>query len=191
MASIQPFQIAVPDAEIEKLHQRLSLATFPDELDEAAWDLGAPLADVKRLANYWKENFDWRKSEEKLNQLPNFTTHIQAEGFESLRIHFVHQKSDVKGAIPLLFVHGCKPRIGYPRKHMLTSPGPGSFVEVSKILPQLPKGDQNSPAFHVVALSLPNYGFSEGSKKRGFGLAQYAETCNKLMLQLGYDEYGT
>lgn len=67
--------------------------------------------------------------------------------------------------------------------------GPGSFIEVMHILPLLAK--PGGPAFHVVAPSLPNFGFSEGVKKRGFSLAQYAETCHKLMLQLGYNEYVT
>ena len=52
-------------------------------------------------------------------------------------------------------------------------------------------GGKDAPAFHVVALSLPNFGFSSGTKKKGFGLPQYAETCHKLMLKLGYDKYGT
>jgi len=68
--------------------------------------------------------------------------------------------------------------------------GPGSFIEVAKILPELVKGGNGTPAFHVVAFSLPGYGFSETPKKKGFGLPQYAEIGNKLMLQLGYDQYG-
>ena len=68
--------------------------------------------------------------------------------------------------------------------------GPGSFLEVERILPLLTKGGKDKPAFHVVAPSLPNFGFSEGPKKIGFGLRQYAETCHKLMLQLGYEKYG-
>jgi microsomal epoxide hydrolase len=68
--------------------------------------------------------------------------------------------------------------------------GPGSFIEVSKILPELVKGGESTPSFHVVAISLPNFGFSEGVKKRGFHLRHYAETCHQLMLQLGYEEYG-
>ena len=67
--------------------------------------------------------------------------------------------------------------------------GPGSFIEVTKLLPLL-QGDVESPAFHVVAPSLPNFGFSSGLKKRGFALAQYAETCHKVMLKLGYEQYG-
>ena len=70
--------------------------------------------------------------------------------------------------------------------------GPGNFLEVKKILPLLTSGNgKDVPAFHVVAPSIPNYGFSDGVKKRGFGLVQYAETCNKLMLKLGYNEYVT
>lgn len=105
---IAPFAIAVPDAEIEKLKHKLSLSSFPDELDDAAWDYGAPLADVRRLAQYWERSYDWRPAEERLNQLPQFTTQIQAEGFDALRIHFVHARSEVEGAVPLLFVHGCE-----------------------------------------------------------------------------------
>lgn len=73
----------------------------------------------------------------------------------------------------------------------LTSSGPGSFYEAFKLLPLLAQTGTKAPAFHIVAPSLPNYGFSEGVSKRGFGLAQYAETCHKLMLQLGYSEYVT
>lgn len=178
MADIQPFTISIPEASISDLQTRLSLARFPDEIDSADWDYGAPLADVKRLTSYWKDTYNWREAEKKLNELPNYTTTIQCDGgYEPLKIHFIHQKSTVENAIPLLFVHGW----------------PGSFLEATKIWDKLPSPTSGSgdPAFHFVAISLPNYGFSQGSKKKGFALAQYAETCNKLMLKLGYDEYVT
>lgn len=69
--------------------------------------------------------------------------------------------------------------------------GPGNFLEVSKLLPLLAAGDETTPAFHVVAPSLPNFGFSEGTKTKGFDLTKYAETFNKLMLKLGYEKYVT
>ncbi|KAK8139196.1 hypothetical protein PG984_002576 [Apiospora sp. TS-2023a] len=177
MSDIKPYKIAVPGARLDDLQQRLSLARFPDELDEADWDLGAPLADVKRLTKYWQEKYDWPAVERVLNEmLPQFTAPIQCEGFEPLAIHFVHRPSPVKTAIPLLFIHGW----------------PGHFLEVSKILGPLSDGDGvEKPAFHVVAPSLPNFGFSEGTRKRGFGMEQYAETLHKLMLKLGYKEYVT
>lgn len=177
MADIKSYKIAVSGARLDDLKQRLSLARFPDELDEADWDLGAPLADVKRLAKYWQERYDWPAVERVLNDmLPQFTAPVQCDGFEPLAIHFVHRPSPVKNAIPLLFIHGW----------------PGHFLEVSKILGPLSDGDGvETPAFHVVAPSLPNFGFSEGTKKRGFGMEQYAETLHKLMLKLGYNEYVT
>ena len=107
MTSIEPYTISVPEEQRQQLTRKLEATTFPDELDQADWDYGAPLADVKRLVTYWREQFDWRKQEAKLNELPNFKTAIQVDGFESLDIHFVHQKSDVERAIPLLFSHGC------------------------------------------------------------------------------------
>lgn len=67
--------------------------------------------------------------------------------------------------------------------------GPGSFLEVEALLPLL-TDPETGPAFHVVAPSLPNFGFSEGPSKPGFGVAQYAEAMHKVMLNLGYDQYG-
>ena len=107
MASIEPYTITVPQDQRERLAKKLEATTFPDELEQAEWDYGAPLADVKRLATYWRESFDWGKQEAKLNELPNFKTSIQVDGFDPLDIHFVYQKSNVDGAIPLLFSHGC------------------------------------------------------------------------------------
>lgn len=108
MASIKPYTISVPDSKLQRLARKLEVSELPDELGQAGWDYGAPLTDIKRLTAYWKEKYDWRKQEAKINELPNYHTDIQVDGFESLDIHFVHQKSDVEGAIPLLFSHGCK-----------------------------------------------------------------------------------
>ena len=108
MATIKPYTISISDAEIEQLNQKLALARFPDELDDAGWDYGAPLADVKRIATYWKDTYSWRKAEAVLNKLPNYTASIDVEGFSSLDVHFLHQESRLENAIPLLFVHGCE-----------------------------------------------------------------------------------
>lgn len=104
----QQFQISISDSRIADLKTRLSLATFPSELDEAGWDYGVPLADMKRLTSYWKDGFDWRKAEKQLNErLPQYTTEMTVDGFETLNIHFVHQRSEISNAVPLLFIHGC------------------------------------------------------------------------------------
>ena len=106
-----PFKLTVSDADFDLLQKKLELFRFPDELDGAGWDYGAPLADVKRLTAYWKSGFDWRKAEAKINELPMFTRDIEVDGFGTLNVHYVHQVSAVQDAIPLLFVHGCKSQL--------------------------------------------------------------------------------
>lgn len=107
MASVTPFKLAMSNDRLDALHRKLELTEFPDELDGAGWDYGAPLADVKRLTAYWKNDFDWKKQEAEINKLPQYQTQIKVDGYEPLNIHFIHQKSQNPKAIPLLFVHGC------------------------------------------------------------------------------------
>jgi pimeloyl-ACP methyl ester carboxylesterase len=116
--------------------------------------MGVPLLEVKRLVAVWRDKFDWRAAEASLNKLPHFTTPIEVEGHGTLTIHFVHAKSSVQGAIPMLLVHGW----------------PGSFMEASKVLPLLTSG--GGPVFDVVVPSLPGFGFSEASIRPDFGLEQ-------------------
>ncbi|KAF4556907.1 Epoxide hydrolase-like protein 3 [Elsinoe fawcettii] len=170
----QPYTIAVPDGDVQDLKSRLARARFPDELDKAGWDYGAPLKDVRRLTEYWKDRFDWRKTESELNQLPQFKTSVNVAGFAPVDLHYIHQKSSGQDSIPLLFVHGW----------------PGSYLEVTKILPLL-TSTSSGQSFHVVAPSLPNYAWSAGISKRGFGLSQYATACHLLMQSLGYTKYVT
>ncbi|TCD63169.1 hypothetical protein EIP91_005897 [Steccherinum ochraceum] len=167
------FKVSIPDSDLEILRRKLELVRLPDELDESGWEYGSPLADIRRLVSRWKEGFDWRAVEAKINELPQFTRDIDVDRFGSLNIHYVHVKSEAKDAIPLLFVHGW----------------PGHILEASKLIPLLTSSSGDHPHFHVVALSLPGFGFSEGAKRKGFKIEQYAETGHKLMLSLGYDEY--
>ncbi|CAG9989507.1 unnamed protein product [Clonostachys byssicola] len=177
MPSITTFTIDVPEARLQRLKQKLELTDFPDEVTDLtpddAWSRGVPLSEMKRLVRYWHAEFNWRAVETSLNKLPQFSTEAGIEGFGNYQIHFIHQRSHVTNAIPLLFLHGW----------------PGSFIEVTKILPLLVQGSDSFPAFHVVAPSLMDFGFSSGSKKKSFYMEQHAELCHKLMLSLGYDEY--
>jgi hypothetical protein len=156
MPSITTFTIDVPEARVQRLKQKLELADFPDEVTDLtpddAWSRGVPLSEMKRLVRYWHDEFNWRAVETALNKLPHFSTEVKIEGFGSYQMHFIHQRSQVTNAIPLLFLHGW----------------PGSFIEVTKILPLLVQGNNSSPAFHVVAPSLMDFGFSSGSKKVRF-----------------------
>ncbi|KAJ3551798.1 hypothetical protein NM688_g4504 [Phlebia brevispora] len=177
MSDEQTFTIAVPQSALDSLAQKLAQATLPSAAPESEneWDYGVPLKDVERLVARWKDGFDWKAAEAELNaSLPQYTRPIEVEGHGTFTAHYVHKKSEKANAIPLLFLHGW----------------PGHFGEVRKILPLLANPTEvEAPAFHVVAPSLPGFGFSSAPTKKGFSGAQYAEFSNKLMLSLGYEEY--
>jgi hypothetical protein len=104
-----PFRISVPDAQLDLLRCKLELTTLSDELDDAGRDYGVPLSNIKHLLSRWKDGYDWRTHEAALNaQLPQFTRKIEVEGHGVPDIHYVHKRSEVDKAIPLLFVHGCE-----------------------------------------------------------------------------------
>ena len=151
MASITPFKISISEDKIKRLQQKLALTDLPSEvLDPTSpWSRGVPLSEIKRLAFYWQHHFNWRTVEAKLNTIPQYTVNIEVESFGKYDIHFIHQKSQVTNAIPLLFLHGW----------------PSSFLEVTKMLPLLADGGKDGAAFHVVAPSLIDFGFSSASKK--------------------------
>lgn len=111
MSAEKPFNIAIPEDQLALLQAKLDLATFPDELDDAGWRYGVPLANMKRLVAHWKDGYNWRKHEANINdELPQFTRDVEVLGHGTLNIHYVHRRSDVIDAIPLLFVHGCEKR---------------------------------------------------------------------------------
>ncbi|CAA7271339.1 unnamed protein product [Cyclocybe aegerita] len=171
----RPFKISVPEEKIATLKGKLTHIRDSEELADVCREYGVSPTDIQRLLARWRDGYDWRKHERELNEeLPQYKRDIYVDAFATLRIHYVHKKSEVKGAIPLLFVHGW----------------PGSFIEVRKILPLLAQKSPDYPSFHVVALSLPGYGFSAAPRKK-FSISQYAETGHKLMLSLGYEEYVT
>lgn len=124
---------------------------------------------MQDIVKFWLEKYDWRAEEERLNSIgPQFRTGIKVDGFGTVDLHFVHAKSDRADAFPMLFLHGW----------------PGSFKEVSKVLPLFLEAGYN-----VVAPSLPGYGFSSLPDKPGFKHEQCAETFERLMSELGYQQY--
>jgi pimeloyl-ACP methyl ester carboxylesterase len=171
--AVVPFKIRVPDAVLTDLKQRLRQARLPDEIPGSGWDYGTNLDYLKQLIAYWRDSFDWREQERRLNQLPQFKTNI-----DGLNIHFVHQRSSNPDALPLVLVHGW----------------PGSFIEFTKIIGPLTDpaahGGSARDAFHVVAVSLPGFGFSDKPRERGYSPAKMAAIVAKLMARLGYARYG-
>jgi len=171
--AIRPFEITVPDAVLDDLKLRLEQTRLPDQLDGVGWDYGTELDYLTDLITYWREEFDWRAQEQQLNQFDQFKTRI-----DDLDIHFIHQRSPEADAIPMIITHGW----------------PGSIAEFTKIIGPLTDpvahGGAAEDAFHVVAPSMPGYGFSDKPRSRGFGPEQIAEVNAALMARLGYEKYG-
>ncbi len=170
---ITRFLIDIPDAELDDLRQRLSRTRWPDPETVADWSQGIPLAYVRQLCGYWRERYDWRASEARLNRFPQFRTQI-----DGLDIHFVHARSPVDDALPLVITHGW----------------PGSIVEFHKVIEPLTDpvahGGDASDAFHVVCPSLPGYGFSGKPQRPGWSVERTADAWDRLMGRLGYATYG-
>ena len=171
--AIRPFEIHVPDAVLEDLRDRLDRARLPDELDDAGWDYGTPRGYLSEFVGYWRNEFDWRAQEAALNAFDQFKTQI-----DGIDVHFIHQRSPEEDALPLIITHGW----------------PGSVAEFMKIIGPLTDpvahGGRAEDAFHVVAPSIPGYGFSGHPRDRGFGPEQAAAVNAQLMERLGYDSYG-
>jgi len=171
--AVIPFKIHVADSVLADLKQRLARTRLPGEITGSDWDYGTNLAYLKELVAYWQQKFDWRAAERRLNQFDQFTTTI-----DGLDIHFIHQRSKNPNAMPIAITHGW----------------PGSIVEFTKIIPLLTDpaahGGKAGDAFHVVAISLPGFGFSGKPVERGYGPERMAGILAKLMARLGYTRYG-
>jgi hypothetical protein len=98
---LETFRLDVPEAEFDDLRERIARTRWPDELPGVGWDYGVPLGYLKELALYWRDEYDWRRQEARLNAFPQFTTMI-----DGARIHFFHIRSNNPDAFPLLLAHG-------------------------------------------------------------------------------------
>jgi epoxide hydrolase len=172
-ADVRPFRIAVPQADLDDLRDRLARTRWPDELPEVGWSRGVPLDYLKELADHWRDGYDWRQQEARLNELPQCTTTVDGQV-----IHFVHVRSPEPGALPLLVTHGY----------------PSSVVEFLEVIGPLtdPRthGGDPADAFHVVAPSVPGFGFSTPVRQPGWEVARTAGAFAELMRRLGYERYG-
>ncbi|KAJ6071482.1 hypothetical protein N7499_009496 [Penicillium canescens] len=174
MEGIRPYKIHVPESLLEETKTKLRYARIDDGMMSVEWnDLEVGHLAFKEVVEFWRDKYDWRSFEAHLNTFNHFKTDIAVNGFEHLDIYFLHHRSSKPDAVPLIFVHGW----------------PGPFLEALKIIPLLTEPTDGRQAFHVVAPCLPGYGFSEYSKKAGFGLEQHAECFANLTEKLGYPKY--
>ncbi|HMQ31039.1 MAG TPA: epoxide hydrolase [Chloroflexaceae bacterium] len=173
MQEFKPFTIAVPQADLDDLQERLARTRWPDELPGVGWSYGASTGYVRELADYWRTRYDWRAWERRLNQYPQFTTTINGQN-----IHFLHVRSPEPGALPLILTHGW----------------PGSVAEFLPLIGPLsdPRahGGEATDAFHLVIPAIPGFGFSGPTREPGWGVRRTAHAWAELMRGLGYEQYG-
>ena len=170
---MEPFQIDVPEAQLDDLWERLKAARWPERETVDDWSQGVPLDYIRKLCAHWADGYDWRATEARLNALPGYRAELDGFG-----IHLLHVRSPHRDALPLVMTHGW----------------PGSIVEFLKVIGPLTDpgahGGDSADAFHVVCPSLPGYGFSDKPRRPGWGVERIAAAWAELMARLGYERYG-
>src|SRR5215212_7757278 len=170
--TIRPFRVDIPDEALDDLRRRIAATRWPSKELVEDRSQGVQLATLQELARYWTTDYDWRKAEEKLNALPQFTTEI-----DGVDIHFIHVRSPHEDALPLIMTHGW----------------PGSVIEMLETIGPLTDptahGGQAEDAFHLVLPSLPGYGFSGEPAELGWNVGRVAQAWSELMHRLGYPRY--
>jgi epoxide hydrolase len=170
--TIEPFTLAIPEAELTDLADRLSRIRWPSRETVSDISQGPPLAKLEELCRYWASEYDWRRCEELLNGLGQFKTEI-----DGLGIHFLHIRSPEPDAMPLLLTHGW----------------PGSVLEFRDVIGPLTNpvayGRNARDAFHLVIPSLPGFGFSDQPTGTGWDTGRIADAWATLMDRLGYSHW--
>ncbi|WP_304450884.1 epoxide hydrolase family protein [Nocardiopsis sp. YSL2] len=164
--ALTPFRVDIPQTDIDDLRDRLAHTRWPTPVpgrdDRTDFSRGIPLVYLKELAEYWRDGFDWRAQEEKLNEYEQCTTVVDGQTF-----HVVHARSTNPETVPLMLNHGW----------------PGSFVEYQRLIPLL------TDEFHVVVPSLPGFGFSTPLSGTGWELARTTDAYAEIMTRLGYERF--
>ncbi|MBN3728918.1 epoxide hydrolase family protein [Burkholderia sp. Ac-20379] len=171
-ATIRPFSVRVPDADLADLRRRIAGTRWPSRETVADESQGVRLARMQQLLQYWGSDYDWRKGEAKLNGFPMFITEI-----DGLDIQFIHVRSRHANAMPLIMTHGW----------------PGSVFELLEAIGPLADptayGASADDAFHVVVPSLPGFGFSGKPAHTGWDSNHIARAWGELMARLGYTRF--
>ncbi|EPE30080.1 alpha/beta-Hydrolase [Glarea lozoyensis ATCC 20868] len=166
---IEPFKISIPQAKIDALHARLNNTNWAPELHNEDWSSGVNGTYLREFTSYWKENFDWRAQEAKMNGFPQFRTEI-----DGVPIHFIHLKGKGENCVPIILNHGW----------------PWTFWDFKDVIRELADGGEGEHSFDVVVPSLPGFCFS-GPVKKSVGYAETAALWVKLMKGLGYSKFIT
>ena len=170
---VRPYEVKIAQETLDDLRERLAAARWTDEVSGAEWDYGTNSSYLKKLAEYWRDEFDWRQQEQSINAFAHFRAEVDGFG-----LHFIRERGKGANPLPLVLLHGF----------------PSSFLQMLKIIPLLTDpaghGANAEDSFDVIVPSLPGYGFSDRPNERGMSVARMSELFAKLMTEeLGYDRY--
>jgi microsomal epoxide hydrolase len=166
MTEVRPFEANIPQAALDDLTARLDATRWFADVYADDPKYGATRSFIRELCDRWRNGFDWRALEARINRETNVVTEI-----DGLRIHAVHRRSERPDAIPILMTHGW----------------PSCFLEFLDLYEPLSAPPPGEPAFHVVTPSLPGYGFS--TTRAGVTAQQTAGLFVELMARLGYPRF--
>lgn len=164
MTAIRPFRIDIPQADLDDLQARLARTRWAEEIPGSGDVYGVSVERVRHLVDHWRDRYDWRGVEARLNAHPHFVTEVDGQD-----IHFVHARSEHEDAFPLILTHGW----------------PGTFVEFLDVVEPL-----TSSGFDLVIPSIPGYAFSGPTTESGWDDTRIATAWAELMHRLGHDRYG-
>ncbi len=171
-AQITPFTANIEQSAIDDLKRRLATTRWIEREPVDDWRQGVPLSKAEELVAYWRDSYDWRRFEKRLNTFPQFRTNI-----DGLGIHFLHVRSPHEDALPMLITHGW----------------PGSIIEfldtIDPLVNPTQHGGSAEDAFHLVIPSLPGYGFSDRPTEPGWNHERTAAAWGTLMARLGYTRW--
>ncbi|WP_375481247.1 epoxide hydrolase family protein [uncultured Mycobacterium sp.] len=167
---IAPLHLSVPDEQLGDLRGRLVRVRWPEE--EIDPSHGPSLSQMRELARYWRDEYDWRVAESLLNSFGQSVTTI-----DGLKVHFLHMRSGEPDALPLLLNHGWPSSVLAFRHVVGPLTDPAAY------------GGDPRQAFHVVIPSLPGFGFSGKPTEAGWGFARIAQAWATLMSRLGYQRW--
>ncbi len=172
MNQIKPLAITVPQSDLDDLQARLARTRFAPAVPGDSWEYGTPESYLRSMVEQW-QSFDWRTVEERLSSYDSFVTEIDGQP-----IHFLHVRSAVEDATPLLLAHTY----------------PGSVLDFLDMIDPLvdpeAHGGAAADAFHLVIPSMPGFGWSTPVVDTGWTMARVARAYDDLMRRLGYPSYG-
>jgi pimeloyl-ACP methyl ester carboxylesterase len=169
----EPFVIAITDAVLDDLRQRLRSMRWPRDLGNDQWSYGFNADYLRSLVDTWLNDYEWRDVERRINTFQHYRVTI-----DDVPIHFIREPGCGPKPIPLIISHGW----------------PSTFWDMQKVIRPLADpaafGGDPADAFDVFVPSLPGFGFSTPVPRAGINSCRTADLWQKLMTEvLGFERY--